>query len=338
MAVLDTISLGGLVQQWAAEETHCGGGRRGGGLPAHHLDSFEWTCSLCTALVPLYVCSRGMAPLRRRGRRAGAGVAVSVLVVAAVVFVSGRVKSGGANDAPTAPQVIQARSPAAPAAASACGAVWAADSAGACRSVTKRGALQALAPKLVQAGGASTAPREAKPWMTRRWPSDAPTRRKPGLVPSDIKRRCEGTRGSWCVDFHTQEEVPAVTAPRGNKTCSLDCNLVRPQAAVGHRRSCCHGILLPAVGARWQPGGDPPSCRCAAGRYLQRAHWLLHVPGRCVRPPPSSCAHDALSGYCTWCPCCRPQAVLPARCSLRALYPWQPLRLQAGRGSTACSP
>lgn len=41
-----------------------------------------------------------------------------------------------------------------------------------------------------------------------------------------IKRRCEGTLGTWCIDFHTQAEVPAVTAPRGNRTCSMDCNQV----------------------------------------------------------------------------------------------------------------
>ncbi|EFN56537.1 hypothetical protein CHLNCDRAFT_51514 [Chlorella variabilis] len=41
---------------------------------------------------------------------------------------------------------------------------------------------------------------------------------------ADIKRRCDGTLGTWCADFHTQAPVPAVTAPRGNQTCSLDCN------------------------------------------------------------------------------------------------------------------
>ena len=44
---------------------------------------------------------------------------------------------------------------------------------------------------------------------------------------ADISRRCEGTRGTWCSDFHGQTEVPAVTAPRGDLDCSLDCNKVR---------------------------------------------------------------------------------------------------------------
>lgn len=46
-------------------------------------------------------------------------------------------------------------------------------------------------------------------------------------VTDAIKARCAGTLGTWCADFWTQAEVPAVTAPRGNKECSLDCNKVR---------------------------------------------------------------------------------------------------------------
>lgn len=52
--------------------------------------------------------------------------------------------------------------------------------------------------------------------------------RKP--VTDAIKARCAGTVGTWCIDYFTQIEVPAKTAPRGNKTCSMDCNQVGSQA------------------------------------------------------------------------------------------------------------
>ncbi|KAL4426069.1 hypothetical protein ABPG77_007865 [Micractinium sp. CCAP 211/92] len=48
--------------------------------------------------------------------------------------------------------------------------------------------------------------------------------RKP--VTPEIERRCAGTLGTWCVEYHTQAEVPARAPPRGNKTCSLNCNQV----------------------------------------------------------------------------------------------------------------
>ena len=54
---------------------------------------------------------------------------------------------------------------------------------------------------------------------------------KPELTEA-IKRRCEGTLGTWCVDYHTQLPAPAVPAPRGNKTCSLNCNKVCEQRGV----------------------------------------------------------------------------------------------------------
>ncbi|KAL4447245.1 hypothetical protein ABPG77_007278 [Micractinium sp. CCAP 211/92] len=54
--------------------------------------------------------------------------------------------------------------------------------------------------------------------------ADLAARLKPKPVTAAIRRRCQGTKGTWCIDYHTQPEVPARTAPRGNKTCSLDCN------------------------------------------------------------------------------------------------------------------
>ncbi|KAL4427668.1 hypothetical protein ABPG75_001757 [Micractinium tetrahymenae] len=56
---------------------------------------------------------------------------------------------------------------------------------------------------------------------------DPPSARQPKPKVTDaIRQRCAGTLGTWCIDYHTQQEVPARTAPRGNKTCSLDCNQV----------------------------------------------------------------------------------------------------------------
>ncbi|KAI3425325.1 hypothetical protein D9Q98_009089 [Chlorella vulgaris] len=56
-----------------------------------------------------------------------------------------------------------------------------------------------------------------------------------------IKQRCQGTLGTWCTDFWTQAEVPAVTAPRGNHTCSMDCNKVGTCSALTGRCTCPAG-------------------------------------------------------------------------------------------------
>lgn len=45
---------------------------------------------------------------------------------------------------------------------------------------------------------------------------------------ADAGKRCVGTVGDWCQGYLLQEEVPASTAPRGNKTCSMDCNKASP--------------------------------------------------------------------------------------------------------------
>ena len=69
----------------------------------------------------------------------------------------------------------------------------------------------------------------------------------PTPVTDAIRQRCAGTLGSWCVEYWTQPEVPARTAPRGNKQCSLDCNQVRWAGACGLGNTmyavCCDGIV-----------------------------------------------------------------------------------------------
>ena len=65
-------------------------------------------------------------------------------------------------------------------------------------------------------------------------------------VPDAVERRCQGTLGAWCEAYHTQAEIPATTAPRGNQTCSLDCNKVRE--VLGRRQ------------ARQGPSSDPRLC------------------------------------------------------------------------------
>ena len=56
---------------------------------------------------------------------------------------------------------------------------------------------------------------------------------KPALQATEaMKQSCQGTLGTWCIEFVAQAEVPAVTAPRGSQKCSLDCN-----KASGHVRA-----------------------------------------------------------------------------------------------------
>lgn len=64
---------------------------------------------------------------------------------------------------------------------------------------------------------------------------------QPNPVTDEITKRCAGTLGTWCVDYWTQAEVPAVTAPRGNKTCSLNCNQVGTCSALTGRCTCSAG-------------------------------------------------------------------------------------------------
>ncbi|KAI3427182.1 hypothetical protein D9Q98_007119 [Chlorella vulgaris] len=73
-----------------------------------------------------------------------------------------------------------------------------------------------------------------------------------------INRLCEGTLGSWCTDFHTQALSPAAPAPRGNHTCSLDCNKV--------------GVCSALTGL----------CTCPAG-------W---TSWNCLQPMPRYCTHQ----------------------------------------------
>ncbi|KAL4425256.1 hypothetical protein ABPG75_009272 [Micractinium tetrahymenae] len=64
---------------------------------------------------------------------------------------------------------------------------------------------------------------------------------KPKPVTDEIRRRCQGTKGTWCIDYHTQPEVPARAAPRGNKTCSMDCNKVGTCSALTGLCTCPAG-------------------------------------------------------------------------------------------------
>ena len=79
-------------------------------------------------------------------------------------------------------------------------------------------------------------------WSTRGPPTTSVVQRPAGRawgatrllpIPADaashaaVERRCRGTLGSWCFDYLTQAEVPARTAPRGQKTCSMECNKAR---------------------------------------------------------------------------------------------------------------
>jgi hypothetical protein len=107
--------------------------------------------------------------------------------------------------------------------------------------------------------------------------------RKPKLTPQ-ITRMCEGTVGDWCTGYHLQTPVPAVTAPRGNQSCSLDCNQARrggaapaepaeqPVGVCGACRALCK--WNPAHG--WTTTFNPDAL--PAGRRVLRAHRPLHLP------------------------------------------------------------
>ncbi len=95
-----------------------------------------------------------------------------------------------------------------------------------------------------------------------------------------IKRRCEGTLGTWCIDFHTQAEVPAVTAPRGNRTCSLNCNQARAVAfrLLGLGRSIV-GCMAAAPSLRRPLPWRRIACRTCSLNCNQARVLLLAGPG-----------------------------------------------------------
>jgi hypothetical protein len=113
---------------------------------------------------------------------------------------------------------------------------------------------------------------------------------------AEAKRKCEGTLGDWFENFHLQAAVPAATAPRGNETCSLDCNKVMPGRGIGGPGWACRGAVLHVCAALWctdmhticctvrssrfnrRPPHAHPHCCCSPGRRLQRAHWAVHLP------------------------------------------------------------
>jgi hypothetical protein len=99
-----------------------------------------------------------------------------------------------------------------------------------------------------------------------------------------IKRRCEGTLGTWRVDYHTQLPGPAETAPRGIKTCSLNCNKVCEQraawfpcpASMRCMRSSC--ALCSTRRPLSLTSAPTLSTAAAAGRHLQRPQRPVHLP------------------------------------------------------------
>ncbi|KAL4452533.1 hypothetical protein ABPG75_008195 [Micractinium tetrahymenae] len=60
-------------------------------------------------------------------------------------------------------------------------------------------------------------------------------------VAPEIEQRCQLAVGSWCTEYYMQAEVPGRMAPRGNKTCSLNCNQVGVCSALSGLCSCPAG-------------------------------------------------------------------------------------------------
>lgn len=126
------------------------------------------------------------------------------------------------------------------------------------------------------------------------------------------RRHCQGTLGSWCTGFHLQAPVPAVPPPRGNLTCSLDCNQVgllhaqdllmdcTSELQIACWRCTAQRIHVAGVHPRLRhvartsaacpraqcphtqhpaPSGPAPN----AGGHLQRPHRAVHLPCRLDR-------------------------------------------------------
>lgn len=177
---------------------------------------------------------------------------------------------------------------------------------------------------------------------SERQEQQVPQRRRMPVTP-EIDRRCAGTLGTWCVEYHTQAGVPARTAPRGNKTCSLNCN----QAGGGMQ--CNTGNVL--------------NCGCDLLAWTVPCMQLSSVHSALILQV-GVC--NALSGLCS-CPAgaaaiggpaprdmtvvlsmqsCRLASRAPTSAAAKTSHlAWPPgrlhrprLLLQAGRGSTACTP
>ncbi|EFN59979.1 hypothetical protein CHLNCDRAFT_56485 [Chlorella variabilis] len=151
----------------------------------------------------------------------------------------------------------------------------------------------------------------------RRWGAANPGQLK-GAVPEAIKQRCALTLGTWCVDYLTQKGVPAVTAPRGSKTCSMNCNKasgisVARESRSGWRgfncihpakRFCTHTYRQWGFEPQRMPpnlpntGADPnsmPYSRCAAG-YCDETVAACYCPSNTTYgrvPAPEDAPMDA---------------------------------------------
>ena len=161
--------------------------------------------------------------------------------------------------------------------------------------------------------------------VLQRQQEQQPDKKAAGLEPAaagavhidaaDIKRRCEGTLGSWCSDFHGQAEVPAVTAPRGDLDCSLDCNKVMPSrgmeglsglvgGAVLHVYTmlwCCCALSLHLSWCQLSSSSGPPAPALSASprRFLRRSASAMRCGG-CAPAPRAGAALTA----CTRSPAC----------------------------------
>ncbi|KAL4443960.1 hypothetical protein ABPG75_011697 [Micractinium tetrahymenae] len=111
------------------------------------------------------------------------------------------------------------------------------------------------------------------------------------------RRHCQGTLGTWCTGFRLQVPVPAMPPPRGNLTCSLDCNQVGTCSALTGLCTCPAGwtgfnCLLPMkrhCASTWRRHGFEPQPGQGAAGVVAAARngssfWLLpgsHCAGDC---------------------------------------------------------
>lgn len=109
------------------------------------------------------------------------------------------------------------------------------------------GNLGEAVPSKTQQGSAGASPSRSSGLQPPRQPLRQQGRRhgavqsRPQAATAEMRRRCEGTLGNWCLDFETQVEVPARSAPRGTRSCSLDCNKVGTCNALAGLCTCPAG-------------------------------------------------------------------------------------------------
>lgn len=121
--------------------------------------------------------------------------------------------------------------------------------------------------------------------------------KRAGPATAAVKARCKGTLGTWCADYWTQAEVPAVTAPRGSKNCSLNCNQVGTCSALSGLCTCPAGARRPRV----PPGGHcipAAACRPVARPLAASTQALPRLSPCCCPSPPRSQAGPASTACC----------------------------------------